>query len=77
MADATACRNQAIWVIDGLGNPETFFATGSPSVKAPTSARHRANTSREVTEGSPGRVKCSRSSAPSRAARFCRRRSMA
>jgi hypothetical protein len=30
MADATACIDQAVGVIDGLGKPETFFAVGQP-----------------------------------------------
>jgi hypothetical protein len=30
MADATAGIDQAVGVIDGLGNPEAFFAAGQP-----------------------------------------------
>ena len=30
MADAIACRHQAVGVIDGFGNPEACFAVGQP-----------------------------------------------
>jgi hypothetical protein len=30
MADATACIDQAVRVIDSLGNAEAFFAVGQP-----------------------------------------------
>ena len=30
IADAIACLDQAVGVIDGLGNPEAFFAVGQP-----------------------------------------------
>ena len=37
--------------VDGFGNPETFFAVGQPSAKAPSSARHRAEKHASITEG--------------------------